>query len=259
MNRSVKFISLILYAGLCASCTSHMAMQGDTMHAAATSSPAQPARLARVDLFSRGVGVFQYRGMVHGTQTQTLSLRSGQINDVLGSLVFQDTGGGSAGEVTFPAATPLSVTLRHFLIDINNNPSRRELLQQLRGVSVTLALKKPHGCKVTGRIIDLLHRGFYMPPMQPGSPVVRYKAGPAIIGGPGWYINLFSHNTLQHIALNNVRSIRINNRRLRESLDKALNALADQPNKHRRPMTLWFKGHGTQYCPENGNTKTAKI
>ena len=246
MNRSVKIISLVLSAGLCASCTSRMAMRGDTMRAATTSSPAQGAGLTRVDLFSRGVGVFQYQGMVHGTQTQTLSLRSGQINDVLGSLVFQDTGGGSAGEVTFPAATPLSVTLHSFLLDINNNPSRRELLQQLRGVSVTLALKKPRGCNVTGRIIDLPHRGFYMPPMQPGSPVVRYKAGPAIIGGPGWYINMFSHKKIQHIALNNVQSIRINNRRLRESLNKALNALADQPNAHRRPMTLWFKGHGTR-------------
>ena len=246
MNRSVKIISLVLLSGLYASCTSRMAKPGDTMHASTPSSPAQPANLARVDLFSRGVGVFQYQGMVHGTQTQTLSFRSGQINDVLGSLVFQDTGGGHAGEVTFPAATPLSVTLQHFRLNINNNPSRRELLQQLRGVSVTLALKTPRGRTVTGRIIDLLHRGFYMPPMQSGSPVVRYKAVPAIIGGPGWYINMFSHNTLQHIALNNVHSIRINNRRLRESLNKALNALADHPSKHRRPMTLWFKGHGTR-------------
>ncbi len=246
MYREVKFIGLILFAALCASCTSQMGMPGQAMHAPTGSSAAQPAGLARVDLFSQGVGVFQYQGTVHGTQTQTLSLRSGQINDVLGSLVFQDTGGGSAGEVTFPAATPLSVTLQSFRLDINNNPSRRQLLQQLRGVSITLALKKPAHCKVTGRIIDLLHRGFYMPPMQPGSPVVRYNAGPAIIGGAGWYINIFSHNKLQHIPLNNVQSIRINNRRLRESLNKALDAVADQPSSHRRPITLWFKGRGTR-------------
>ncbi len=246
MNRVGKLIGLILLSALCASCTSRMALPGDSMHASTTPSPAQPARLARVDLFSQGVGVFQYQGMVHGTQTQTLSLRSGQINDVLGSLVFQDTGGGSAGEVTFPAATPLSVTLQSFRLDINNNPSRRQLLQQLRGVSLTLALKNPANCKVTGRIIDLLHRGFFMPPMRPGSPVVPDKAGPAIIGGAGWYINIFSHNKLKQIALNNVRSIRINNRQLRRSLNKALQAVADQPSKHRRPITLWFKGHGTR-------------
>lgn len=246
MCREVKIIILILFAVLCASCTSRMGMPGEAMHASTGSSAAQPAGLARVDLFSQGVGVFQYQGTVHGTQTQTLSLRSGQINDVLGSLVFQDTGGGSAGEVTFPAATPLSVTLQSFRLDINNTPSRRQLLQQLRGVSITLALKKPAHCKVTGRIIDLLHRGFYMPPMQPGSPVVRYNAGPAIIGGAGWYINIFSHNKLQHIPLNNVQSIRINNRRLRESLNKALDAVADQPSSHRRPITLWFKGRGTR-------------
>ena len=246
MNRMVKIISLILLSALCASCTSRMAMRGNSLHASAATSPAQPARLARVDLFNQGVGVFQYQGMVHGTQTQTLSLRSGQINDVLGSLVFQDTGGGSAGEVTFPAAAPLSVTLRSFRLNINNNPSRRQLLQQLRGVSLTLTLKKPTHCKVTGRIIDLLHRGFYMPPMQPGSPVVRYQAAPAIMGSAGWYINIFSHNKLKQIALSNVQSIRINNRQLRESLNKALQAVADQPSKHRRPITLWFKGHGTR-------------
>jgi|GEM_PF-5853697 len=246
MNRGVKLSGLLLLSAMCASCTSQMAMQTGTRNSTPNTAASQGVSLARVDLFSRGVGVFQYQGTVHNTQTQTLSLRSGQINDVLGSLVFQDTGGGSAGEVTFPAATPLSVTLQSFRLDINNNPSRRQLLQQLRGVSLTLALKKPQGCRVTGRIIDLLHRRFYMPPMQPGSPVERYKAAPAIIGGAGWYINIFSRNKLQHIALNNVRSVRINNRQLRESLIKALHAVADQPSKHRRPITLWFKGHGTR-------------
>ncbi len=246
MNRGVKLSGLVLLTGMCASCTSQLAMRSGTMNSTPNIAASQGVRLARVDLFSRGVGVFQYQGTVHGTQRETLSFRSGQINDVLASLVFQDTGGGNAGEVTFPAATPLSVTLRGFLLDINNNPSRRELLQQLRGVSVTLALKKPHDCKVTGRIIDLLHRGFYMPPLQPGSPVVRYNNGPAIMAGSGWYINVLSHAKLKQIALDNVQSIGINNRRLRESLDKALDALANQPNKHKRPMTLWFQGHGTR-------------
>lgn len=246
MNRGVKLSGLVLLAGMCASCTSQLAMRSGTRNSTPNTTASQGVRLARVDLFSRGVGVFQYQGTINGTQRETLSFRSGQINDVLASLVFQDTGGGNAGEVTFPAATPLSVTLRGFLLDINNNPSRRELLQQLRGVSVTLALKKPHDCKVTGRIIDLLHRGFYMPPLQPGSPVVRYNNGPAIMAGSGWYINVLSHAKLKQIALDNVQSIGINNRRLRESLDKALDALANQPNKHKRPMTLWFQGHGTR-------------
>jgi hypothetical protein len=246
MNRGVKIAALLLSTGLCASCTSRMAMRTGADGHISDTAPGQPARLAQVDLFSRGVGVFQYQGLVHGTQKQTLSFRSGQINDVLASLVFQDTGGGQAGEVTFPAATPLSVTLRDFLLDINNNPSRRELLQQLRGVSVTLTLKKPGNCKLTGRIIDLLHRGFFMPPLRPGAPVVRYNNGPAIIAGSGWYLNLLSHARLKQVSLNNVSAIRINNRRLRKSLNKALDALANQPNKHKRRMTLWFKGHTTR-------------
>ncbi|MGC9258604.1 MAG: hypothetical protein ACP5I8_00805 [Phycisphaerae bacterium] len=246
MNRRVKLSGLLLLTGLCASCTSQMAMRSSTTNSKPNTASSRPARLARVDLFSRGVGVFQYQGTVDGTQKETLSFRSGQINDVLASLVFQDTGGGNAGEVTFPAATPLSVTLRGFLLDINNNPSRRELLQQLRGVSVTLALKRPEHCKVTGRIIDLLHRGFYMPPLQPGSPVVRYNNGPAIMAGSGWYMNLLSDGKIKQVALNNVRDIRINNRRLQASLNKALDALANQPDKHKRRMTLWFQGHATR-------------
>ena len=246
MNRRVKLSGLLLLTALCASCTSQMAMRSSTTNSKSNTSSSRPAKLARVDLFSRGVGVFQYQGTVDGTQKETLSFRSGQINDVLASLVFQDTGGGNAGEVTFPAATPLSVTLRGFLLDINNNPSRRELLQQLRGVSVTLALKKPDDCKVTGRIIDLLHRGFYMPPIQPGAPVVRYNNGPAIMAGSGWYLNLLSDGKIKQVALNNVGDIRINNRRLQASLNKALDALANQPDKHKRRMTLWFQGYATR-------------
>jgi hypothetical protein len=247
MNHGVKVSTLVLLTAVCASCTSQLAMRSGAMKPVSESAAGQSVKLSRVDLFSRGIGVFQYQGKVDGTQSETLSFRSGQINDVLASLVFQDAGGGHAGEVTFPAATPLSVTLRDFLININNNPSRRELLQQLRGVSVTLALKKPKHGKVTGRIIDLLHRGFYMPPIQPGAPVVRYNNGPAIMGTSGWYMNVLSHTKLKQIALDNVQSIRINNRRLRESLDKALDALAHQPNKHKRPMTLWFQGNGPRW------------
>ncbi len=242
MYRGLQIIGLIVLMGLCASCASQMSEQ--PVQSGSGSVSIQPAKLVRVDLFSRGVGVFQYQGMVHGTQTQTLSFRSGQINDVLKSLVFQDTGGGNAGEVTFPAATPLSVTLRGFLVNLNNNPSRRDILRQLHGVSVTLWLKKPVGDKITGRIIDLLHSGFYVPPIESTAPVVRYHSGPAIARNSGWYINLLSHAQIKRVGMANVQSIRINDRRLRNSFDQALQAMANQTNTHKRPMTLWFQGRG---------------
>ena len=88
--------------------------------------------LARVVLFSSGVGYFQHEGDVQGDATVPLSFRVEQINDILKSMVLQDFGGGTIGPITYAPQDPLERTLQSFAVDISNNPSLGDLLNQLR-------------------------------------------------------------------------------------------------------------------------------
>src|SRR4051812_25032740 len=78
--------------------------------------------VSAVTLFSSGVGWFEHAGAVQGEAKAELRSRTGQINDVLKSLVFQDLDGGSLGAVGSPSLDPLDKTLKSFQVDISGNP-----------------------------------------------------------------------------------------------------------------------------------------
>ncbi len=200
-----------------------------------------PAHLTEVSLFPNGFGVFEYQGVVHNNATQTLTFRGDQINDVLGSMVFQDAGGGHVGEITFPTQTPLSTLLHGFRVDLDGLPSRFDMLAQLRGVSVTVALRKPAQKRITGRIIDLRsqHPGILNTPL-----VVRAGNRPVIRQHSSWVINLLCGSTIRQINVRNVAAITIRDAAVRRSFGRALDALADQPDRSSHPVTVWFHGHG---------------
>ena len=91
-----------------------------------------------VVLFSSGVGYFQHEGSVTGDTGTQLRFKTGQINDILKSLVLQDLGGGRIGVVTYPSQDPLAKTLGSFQVDISDNPSLGDLLNKLRGARISL-------------------------------------------------------------------------------------------------------------------------
>src|SRR5207247_1149105 len=92
-----------------------------------------------VVLFSSGVGYFEHFGTVKGEGTTELRFKTQQINDILKSLVLQDLDGGKVAAVTYPSQDPVAKTLKSFQVDITNNPSLAELLNQLRGAKVTIS------------------------------------------------------------------------------------------------------------------------
>src|SRR3982751_2542741 len=94
----------------------------------------------QVALFSSGVGYFEHFGTVKGDGSAELRFKTDQINDVLKSLVLQDLDKGTVGTVSYPSQEPISKTLRSFQVDITNNPPLAELLNQLRGAKVDIAL-----------------------------------------------------------------------------------------------------------------------
>jgi len=115
-----------------------MRLASVSLLALAALCPAGEADLpvASVTLFSSGVGWFEHTGKVDGNATTELRFRTGQINDVLKSLVLQDLDGGKVGAVGYPSQDPLDKTLKSFQVDVSGNPPLAGLLNQLRGAQV---------------------------------------------------------------------------------------------------------------------------
>ena len=75
-----------------------------------------------VVLFSTGVGYFQREGWVEGSGSLDLYFNQADVNDLLKSMVLQDTGGGTITSVNYASREPLAQTLKNLSIDIISNP-----------------------------------------------------------------------------------------------------------------------------------------
>src|SRR5438552_3441572 len=82
-----------------------------------------PLPIKQVILFNSGVGYFQREGQVAGDSQVDLSFATGDVNDLLKSLVFEDMGGGRVNAVSYDSSDPVDKILRSFALDLNNNPS----------------------------------------------------------------------------------------------------------------------------------------
>src|SRR5437016_1470754 len=111
---------------------------GEKKAAAATQGTSVPVKA--VVLFSSGVGYFEHFGKVTGSGSTELRFKTQQINDILKSLVLQDLDGGKVTTISYPSQDPIAKTLRSFQVDITNNPSLGDLLNQLRRAKVTVSV-----------------------------------------------------------------------------------------------------------------------
>ena len=107
-----------------------------------------------VSLFTTGVGYFQHDGVVEGDETVTLTVSSGDINDLLKSLVLQDLDGGRIEAVAYPSQDPLQRILNSFSLPIGDNPALETLLIRARGEEVSI----DGPISVTGTIFGIEYR-----------------------------------------------------------------------------------------------------
>src|SRR5207244_8351872 len=106
--------------------------------------------------FNSGVSYFQREGDVDGTARVDLSFPTSDINDLLKSLILQDLGGGRISTVNYDSHDPIDKILRSFAIDLNNNPTFGQLLNQARGEKIEITRKeKEQITKLTGIIVGM--------------------------------------------------------------------------------------------------------
>jgi hypothetical protein len=184
----------------------------------------------RVVLFSSGVGYYEHDGTVHGDAATELRFKTDQINDVLKSLVLQDRDGGRVSAVTYPSQAPLSRTLKSFQVDITNNPSLADLLNQLRGARVTVQLP---GERIAGTVLGVESR----------SKEVPGAAAPVAVPT----LNLMNAGTIRAIELPAVSGLSFDDPQLQDELTKALSALAQARDQDKKPVTVDFSGTGDRH------------
>lgn len=195
--------------------------------ARAQNAPATPAPLPirQVTLFTSGVSYIERQGEVDGDATIPLLFRTGQINDILKSMVLLDAQG-QVQPVTYGARDPIGRTLQAFAIDVTQPLSRAELLNRLRGVRVSVETTK--GETLTGQIVGVEERVEIV-----GERPVTLQT-----------LNLMIDKGLVSVGLAEIKTLRLLDERLDREFREALRTLASGADDQRREVTLRFVGRG---------------
>lgn len=195
-------------------------------------APAAPAPQPQADvpvkivtLFSSGVGYFEHFGSIAGNASTELRFKTAQINDILKSLVLQDLDGGRVTTITYPSQDPIAKILRSFQVDITSNPSLAELLNQLRGAKVKVAVATQ---ELSGTIL-----GVEKKPKAVGEVIVEVPV-----------LNLLTGANIRSVELADIRDLQLQDAALQDELAKALAALAQARDQDKKPVLINFLGEG---------------
>ena len=215
-----SFISLLIVAAAGQSVLAQVTQAGRP------AGPNADVPITKVVLFSSGVGYFEHAGTVRGNSSTELRFKTGQINDILKSLVLQDQDGGHVGAITYPSQDPLTKTLKSFQVDITQNPSLAQLLNQLRGARVTIQARAE---RHTGTVLGVETRRVLS---EKGEPV------------DASVLNLLTGSTIRSIPLSSIGDLSLDDPQLQEELTKALAALVQARDQDKKPVTITFSGGG---------------
>ena len=177
-----------------------------------------------VTLFTSGVGYFQHDGEVSGDARVDLTFSTGDVNDLLKSLVLQDFDGGTVEAVTYPSQDPLSRILGSFSLDVADNPTFAELVNRARGAEVVV----DGPVDVTGTVSGVEYR------------TVQTDSGSESRA----ILTLLTGQGLRQLAFADIGTLRFTDAALQAELKAALEAIATNRREDRKTITIRFTGEG---------------
>ena len=192
---------------------------------------AAPLPISQVVLFSSGVGYFQREGAVDGNARVDLSFPVTDINDLLKSLVLQDLGGGHIAAVSYDSNAPAERALQSFAINLHGNPPFAGILDQARGEPVEVVPRQAN-------------------PAQPGTLVgtvvgtERQKQAASKDAVEVELLNLWCHDGLRRLPLNELQRVRFLNPVVEGEFKKALETLARSHDIQKRAVSIRCTGEG---------------
>jgi hypothetical protein len=202
-----------------------------TLFGAAIVAPchaAEPALpLERVVLFTSGIGFFQHAGTVTDDARVEMAFKSGQINDLLKSMVLEDLDGGTVPAVSYASRDPITKTLGTFAINLTDNPSIGQILGRLRGARIDVEAATP----ATGTIVGVEKRT-----VSVGDDTTVEKE----------FVTILTKEGLRTLALDTITRWKLLDERLQGELEKALAVLSLGTDNERKSVTLDFTGQGAR-------------
>ncbi len=177
-----------------------------------------------VTLFNTGVGHFRHEGVVVGDTEITLAFDSGDVDDLLKSLVLQDYDGGFVEAVTYPSKDPLNRILGSFSLNIADNPPLARLLDRARGEKILI----DGAANVEGTVVGIEYRSIASEGVTVQVPV----------------LNLVTSEGLRQVDLSDVRTLRFLDPVVQADLDAALAVIAANRQEDKKMITLRFGGEG---------------
>jgi len=180
--------------------------------------------ITKVVLFSSGVGYFERAGEVAGGSRVELTFKTEDINDILKSMVVM---GAREASVTYGSRDPVAKALKSFAVDITSNPTLGQLLDQLRGAKVRVAVPQ----EFDGVILGVERRTKQVGDDQTITVDVLNVMGP---------------DGLRSVELPEVKSIRFLEPDLEKELGRALAVLAGARDKNKKPVSIAIGGQGKQ-------------
>lgn len=188
-----------------------------------TSALAQELALKRVMLSSGGVGYFEYEAAVEGDATLKLTVGLEQVDDVLKSLVVYDDKGGVGG-LNLAGREPLSQTFKDLPFDQGALGSPAALLNALRGAEISIGGSRA----MTGRVVAVTPETI----MTPEGRALQTRNR----------VTMMTEKGLQQFVLEEAENLQFADPALREQVQRALAAVANNRAKDARTIELTSKG-----------------
>ena len=240
MNRAAAVIALsvlsasVFAAGETAPATTRNAGEGVVKNSEPERAKVEiPVR--RVVLFTSGLGFFEHEGSVDGNVRMELACRNDEINDVLKSMVTQDTDGNSGG-ARYTLPTPADKVVKDLPVDIMGSASISELLSAARGAEISVSLGVT---TVTGKIMGVEDRT-----TTPGlfdtdkTPTTQPVAPPKVA-----MLNLLlEKGVIRTIRLHDVTSFAFTDEKLQKGLAEALEASMHPVDVDHKAINIYFDG-----------------
>ena len=175
--------------------------------------------VSRLTLFSSGVGFFEHRGSVTGTEEITFPFHINAINDALKSLVINDPAG--CPTVSYPSEETEKRTLMSLSINLNGS-SIQSMLQSLKGAEIEIFI--PHSIK--GRILFAERR--------------TEDANNANIHKD--FLSLYTENGIKTICIDEISYFTLSDPKITEDLNRALDLAIKSRDSKTRNLTVKLTG-----------------
>jgi hypothetical protein len=189
-------------------------------------APPSAVPLSKVVMFTSGVGYFEHQGQVEGNAKVEMRFNVDDINDLLKSMILEDRGGGKISTVTYGSRDPITKTLKTFPIDLTDNPTLGDVLNQVRGQRVQVDAPTA----VSGVLLGVEKR---RKEIGKDHEIVEVE-----------YLNLLTDEGLRSVPMESIGRIKLLNEELDGEFKKALAVLASGHNNDKKSVTLDFLGQG---------------